>query len=513
MNLPYAPPLPELALEVARLVPAEVPLYLVGGAVRDWLRNRPVHDLDLAVPPGRALPLGRQVAGALRAALVPLDKERGVARVVVQRPEGRFVLDFVDWRAPTLEEDLALRDFTVNALALDLHDPTRLIDPLGGLRDLRAGVLRACGPTAFTDDPLRVVRGVRLAAQLDFRIEPETRRAMRQAVALLPRTSAERQRDELFRILEGPGSVRSLQALAALGALAYLLPELDATRGVPQSPPHRNDVWTHTLHTLGYLNRLLEALAPQYDEDKSASFALGQAMLRIGRYRGALAEHLAQGVHSERSLVGLLRLAALYHDVGKPGTAKQDEDGRWRFFGHERLGARLAKERARALALSNAEVERLVCIVRHHLRPLQMTLSAQGPTRRAVYRFFRDTGPAGVEVALLSLADLQATYDHLLPQDLWARHLDTVRALWQAWWEEREEKVAPPLLLRGGEIIEQLGVSPGPQVGALLAALREAQALGEVRTREEALAWARAWLAGQRAPQTDAGAGEGAPGR
>ncbi len=363
---------------------------------------------------------------------------------------------------------------------------------------VRARVLRACGPHAFVDDPLRVLRGVRLAAQLDFRITPETQQAMRAVAPLLTRVSAERQRDELFRILEGPGSVRSLRALAALGALAPVLPELAATQGVPQSPPHRSDVWTHTLHTLGYLNQLLEALAPYYDEDKSANFALGQAMLRIGRYRHQLAEHLARGVHAERSLVGLLRLAALYHDVGKPGTAEQNGDGRWRFHGHEQLGAALAARRARGLALSNAETERLVTIVRHHLRPLHLTHTGQPPTRRAVYRFFRDTGAAGVDIALLSLADLQATYDHLLPPSLWARHLDTVRALWEAWWERREQDVAPPPLLKGGELIQALGLQPGPLVGELMEHLREAQAVGQVRTREEALAWARQWLTQRR---------------
>ncbi len=141
MNLPYAPPLPELALEVVRHLPAEVPVYLVGGAVRDWLRNRPVHDLDFALPPGQALVWGKHVARALRGAFVPLDEERGVARVVLHRPEGRFVLDLTDLRAETLEEDLALRDFTVNAMAVEAETGT-LLDPTGGMADLERRCLR-----------------------------------------------------------------------------------------------------------------------------------------------------------------------------------------------------------------------------------------------------------------------------------------------------------------------------------------------------------------------------------
>ena len=499
MNEPWLPPLPDIVTQVAQLAPASQPVYLVGGAVRDWLRHRPVHDWDFAVPQG-AWRLAQRVARTLRGAFVPLDPERGTARVVLP-PQGdepnpqRVVLDFTDFRGPTLEDDLRLRDFTINALALDLRQPQRLIDPLGGVRDLKDRILRACGPTAFTDDPIRIVRGVRLAAALELHIEPGTRRAMRLAVPQLPGVSAERQRDELFRLLEGPASVRAVSALDALGALGYLLPELPPLKGVAQSPPHRDDAWTHTVHVLRRLNALLDALAPRYDEDKAADFALGLAVLRLGRYRHQLAEHLGRSPHSERTLVGLLRLAALYHDTGKPATARQNGDGQWRFPNHAEVSAQLARKRGRALALSNAEIRRLEAIVRYHGRPWRLTRAETPPDRRAVYRFFRETGPAGVEVCLLSLADVHAMYGHYLPQDVWERHLTTVRTLLEGWFERRAEVVEPPPLLSGDDLLASLGLEPGPAVGRLLERLREAQAAGEIRTRDEALAAARRWLA------------------
>ncbi len=499
------PPLPEPVRRVAQIAPSEVPIYLVGGAVRDWLRHRPVHDWDFAVPRG-ALPLARRVAHALQGAFVPLDEAHGTARVILtpiedasqgaSEPPARLVLDFTDFRGPTLEDDLRLRDFTLNALALDLRHPDRLIDPLGGLRDLQAGVLRACSPSAFQDDPVRVLRGVRLAAARGWRIEPTTREAMRRAVALLPRVSAERQRDEVFRILSEPGSVKAFNVLQALGALEHVLPELPALQGVPQSPPHREDVWQHTLHVLARLNRLLDALAPIYDEDKAADFALGLTVLRLGRYRERLGEHLRQGPHRERSLVALMRLAALYHDTGKPATAHQNGDGQWRFPQHAEVSAMLARRRGRALALSNAEIERLVAMVRYHGRPWRLTRTQTPPSRRQVYRYFRETGPAGIEVGLISLADVLATYGPYLPQDLWDRHLTTIRTLFEAWWERHAEVVDPPPLVDGHTLMQALGIQPGPQLGQLLEHLREAQAAGELHTPAEAIEAARQWIQG-----------------
>ncbi|HEY58750.1 MAG TPA: CCA tRNA nucleotidyltransferase [Anaerolineae bacterium] len=512
MTLPYLPPLPDFVHRVTQLAPPDQPIYLVGGAVRDWLRHRPVHDWDFAIPQG-AVSFARRVARTLKGAFVLLDEKHGVARVILPAPSApehpaaqrrRTVLDFTDFRGPTLEDDLRLRDFTLNAMALNLRHPQRLLDPLGGLQDLKNGLLRACHPDAFQNDPIRIWRGVRLAAAYGWRIEPSTREAMRRAAASLRRVSAERQRDELFRILSGPGSVKAVKALQALDALAPVLPELPPLQGVPQSLPHREDVWTHTLQVLERLNRLLEALAPTYDEDKAADFALGLTVLRIGRYRILLAEHLNNDPHSKRSLVALLRLAALYHDTGKPTTARQNGDGQWRFPHHAEVSAALARQRGKSLALSNAEVQRLVHIVRHHGLPYRFTRAGGPPDRRQIYRYFRATGPAGVEVALLSLADVQAMYGPYLSHDLWERHLATIRALLEAWWEYHRDIVAPPPLLDGHALMQALHLRPSPLVGELLERLREAQAAGEIRTAEEALQQVRQWLREKQSPSAGA---------
>jgi hypothetical protein len=185
-----------------------------------------------------------------------------------------------------------------------------------------------------------------------------------------------------------------------------------------------------------------------------------------------------------------LFLAALYHDIAKPQTRQVDAQGRTHFYEHDQLGADTMHARARALHLSNPEIERLTLIVRHHMRPMLLAQAGKPLTRRVIYRFFRDVGPAGVEVCLLSLADFLATYGVAIPHDQWGTHLDVVRSLLEAWWERPAEVINPPPLVRGHDLMAAFGLPPGPQIGQLLEAIREAQATGQVQSKEEALAFA-----------------------
>ncbi len=212
---------------------ADVELYLVGGAVRDAMLGRLSLDLDFAAP-ADGIRLARRVADVLEADVFPLDDVRDTGRVIVTLADGlREKLDFATYRGDSLEDDLRHRDFTVNAMAVDLRSMS-LLDPLGGAADLRAGKLRACAETSMCDDPIRVLRGIRLAAGLGFQIDPSTRQAMKSAAPLIEGISPERVRDELFHILEGPQASASVRALDMLGVLRHILPELEAMKGVQQ---------------------------------------------------------------------------------------------------------------------------------------------------------------------------------------------------------------------------------------------------------------------------------------
>jgi putative nucleotidyltransferase with HDIG domain len=240
---------------------------------------------------------------------------------------------------------------------------------------------------------------------------------------------------------------------------------------------------------------ILAALAPDYNPDTASDLFNGLMVMRIGRYRQQIGEHFNTPLNVNRSLRGLLFLAALYHDIAKPQTKAADEGGRLRFWGHDQESAEMAAARGRSLQLSSDEIDRLRIIIRNHMRILHYTnrLSKEpiSPSRRAIYRFFRDTGEAGVEVCLLTLADLRATYEHTLPQDMWAASLDIVRLFMENWWERRAQSITPLAFVNGNDLMQELNLQPGPLIGQLLEAIREAQATGDVSTREQALELAR----------------------
>jgi tRNA nucleotidyltransferase/poly(A) polymerase len=502
--LPTTPYTFSALLDKVRTALPDVELYLVGGAVRDAMLGRLSLDLDFAAP-ADGIRLARRVADALEAEVFPLDDARDTGRVIVTHADGsREKLDFATYRGNSLEEDLHHRDFTVNALAVDLRTMS-LLDPLNGAADLRAKKLRACSESALRDDPVRVLRAVRLAASLGFLIEPGTRKAMRAAAPLIERVSPERLRDELFRILEGPQAAASLRALEMLNVLPYILPELLTLKGVQQPTPHVYDAWEHTLQVLSALDEILAALVIDYDPESTGDLLTGLLIVRLGRYREQFARHFSTPLNADRSMRGLLFLTALYHDVAKPHTRSVDDTNRIRFWGHDERGADMAAARMRALSLSNDEIERMTTIIKNHMRIHFHTSRKDGegkdPSRRAIYRFFRDSGQAGVDLILLGLADLRATHGNTLKQETWSAALDVCRLFLENYWERPEEVVSPPKILDGNDVMRELGLQPGPRVGEVLEAIREAQATGKVSTREEAIAFGRKWLEENKEPR------------
>jgi len=486
--------LPSLAAEMLTHLPDAPRLWLAGGAVRDQILGRPIVDLDFAVD-GEARRLARRVASRLGADYYELDAEHDTGRVLLPAARGRQCLDFARLRGRSIEEDLTRRDFSIDAMAVSPETPERVIDPTGGLQDLRDRTLRLAGPTAIEDDPLRALRGVRLATELELRIEPNTLARIRGAASSLSRISPERIRDEWLRVLQAGRPGRPIRLLDHLGLLSAFCPEIDGLRGLAQPPPHAFDGLTHTLAVLDRLGELLSVLGPRAEEHRAADLTLGEASLRLGRFREAIEAYLRHELAPGRTRREMLFMAALFHDIGKPATGALDAGGRLRFLEHESQGAQLVGERGRAMRLSNDEIDFLVSLVLHHMRP-ETLQAAPAVTRRAAYRFYQDAGQAGVGIVLLSLADLLGKYAASPPQSEWAGRVAVGRSLWQAFFEEHSQIVDPQHLLSGEEVMQALSLQPGPIVGRLLEALREAQAEGGVRTRDEAVAFVRATLAG-----------------
>jgi len=488
------------------LFPSHTAVYLVGGAIRDLLLNRESHDLDFIVD-GNARQIARKIANALQASYYSLNEEFDAGRILLNIKGNRtLVIDIAAMRGGGLTEDLQLRDFTINAMAMDIHQESlQLIDPLGGAKDLKAKILRACSPHTFEQDPVRVLRAVRFAFELHFILENNTKSWLKAALPLLESPSVERLRDECWRILAGKHPAAALRTLHTLGAFSILFPEIASLEKIEQSPPHVYDVFTHTLTLIDKLDLIFTWLCYGKRPDtaqEEANLFLGMLDSVLSKYRPYFYAHFNENGKFEH-LKGRLFFAGLYHDVGKAFTQEADENGVRHFYNHDQIGAKIAAEKASALHLSNEDVQAVHTIITHHIRPIYLFLSDQPPTRRAVYRFFRDTGSLGVDIILLSLADYLAAVDYTLNPKEWERMLLIADTLLEAWWEKRADQVQPPLLINGNQLMQTLGLSPGKQVGELLEAIREAQAEGKVSTAEEALTLARSLLLNEKSDEGD----------
>ncbi|HZQ10215.1 MAG TPA: HD domain-containing protein [Anaerolineae bacterium] len=467
----------------AFLAARETPAYLVGGSVRDVLLGRVTHDLDVSVQ-GDASELARAFADENGAAFFVMDQAFDVARVIFDQGETREVVDFARLRGTSLEMDLATRDFTINAMAADARtwlgaDQDAVIDPFHGLADLATHRLRVVSADAFVNDPVRLLRAIRFEAELEFALDDAAENLVQRDALLINRAPSERVREEFMRILSAQNVLRQLERLDSLGLLTQVVPELNTLRGVTQSPPHIYDVFEHSLH----------AVAVAEETEQADYMDIAQ-----GAFGEQLREHFQQRYSYSRR--ELLRLALLLHDIGKPQTRSVDEHGRIHFYRHEDVGSELAEGILRRLRFSNNEIAFVKTSIANHLRPI--LLAQSGVSDRAVYRFFRDTGEVGVDVAVHAWCDQRATYGDAMPTEIESALQATIGRLLDRYYHAREKAIYPPPLLTGNDVMEQLKLEPGPHIGALLDALREAQAVGQVTTREEALEFLRIFLSSEK---------------
>ncbi len=489
--------IPDWPLDAIRShLPTE--LWLVGGPVRDLLLARVPHDWDFATA-RHAMALARSIADRLGAAYYPLDTERDTGRVVAQHPTTHrpITLDFAALRGDSIEADLRLRDFTINAMALSLDGV--LLDPTDGQSDLRARLIRATNSHAFEDDPVRLLRAVRQANSLSFQIEAQTAATIRARAETIKQAAPERIQIELLSLLKAPQATCGLELLDNMDLAQHTLPEIHALQSVEQSWPHYyRDAWTHTLATLATLEAVLERLRgnplPAHTRQYVSTPTWVWSMLNTTAipFQTALLNYLQTPVSNEITREDLCKWGAVFHDVGKATTSTCDEQGLIHFYTHPEVGAKMTQARLEALHLPNKTIEFVCTLVRSHMRLIE--LRKNPPGRRAAYRFYRDTGDAGVGVILLVLADTLAVWGPKLERPHWSALLHAAQLLFQAYFEKNAEIVAPPPLLNGHDLMA-LGISQGPAIGQLVEALREAQAGGDIVTREDAEMFVQQWKA------------------
>jgi len=436
------------ALEAAREALRGGDAWLVGGAVRDHLLGRDTDDIDLAVR-GDPKPEAKKLARAVSGAAFELSGAFGAWRVVA--PKNAWHVDLVTLRDDDIIADLAQRDFTINAMAEPLQGG-ELLDPHGGREDLANRLVRMVSAQALKDDPLRSLRAIRIAVELDLELESATGLAVSANARGIDRVAPERVFAEFKRIVSADEVLRGLQLMDGYGLTDVVLPELSALKGVEQSHFHHLDVYDHTLAVLDQVAHLDD---PLLAEPFSDELTRGEAM----------------------------RWAALLHDAAKPQTRGVLPGGRVTFLGHDAAGAELAKHVLGRLRSSAKLRDYVAALILHHLdagflvheRPLD---------RRTVWRYLQKTRPYSADVTLFTVADRLATRGANAGPAIEA-HLDVAQTLIAA---AREPAQRP--LLRGDELI-RAGVAPGPKLGTILAQLEEDRFAGAIVSREDALARVR----------------------
>ena len=459
----------------------QCPAFLVGGYLRDSLLSLPAQDIDVAVAGDPQL-LGQELAQELDGAFVPLSLTHGVARIVVRGPDNQpWTVDITGFSG-SIEEDLARRDFTINALALPLEGwgseqwRESILDLFNGEEDLSQKRIRTVTRYVFQEDPGRLLRAVRLAARLQFRLEPETARLIRAEAPLIERVSGERVRDEFLAILAGDNARGQLEVLDRLDLLCRIIPELALTKGVEQPRVHYWDVWGHLLHTVEAAERVTKG---------HQNSAIYYFVPWTPEAQGYFSQEVSDG-HSRRTI---LKLAGLLHDIAKPQTKTHDETGRTRFFGHPELGAEMSAARLAQLRFSSRGAAMVTKMVEQHLRPTQMQHGAELPTKRAIYRYFRDLDDVAIDTLYLAMADYLAAKGPELSADDWGNHAKMMTYILQI-GTEQVKPGRPERLVTGHDLMRHFNLSPGPEIGILLEKINEARAAGEISTQEEALALA-----------------------
>ncbi len=458
------------------------PIYIVGGAVRDAYLSRPIKDIDLTTPSG-AIKLARRIADALHGDVFVMDAERDVARVLIESQYGLLNIDVAAFRGDDLLADLYDRDFTINAMAVDLRgNLALLIDPLNGETDLVAKVLRRCADNVITADPIRALRAVRQSVQLGLRMEPGTVASVRQNAPRLAEVSNERLRDELFKLLSLVRPSVALRVAHALGLLDAVLPQLTQLDTLTL-PGHENP-WDYTLIAVEKLSTMQMIISPERNDNLVNAFDTGMLVVGLDRFRARLQAHIRAEYADHRSERALLILMALLH-----GLIETHADG---------PADTMAADVSESLRLSNPERARLTAVWSAYRHPL---LSPGGPalTPLALHRYWYPVGDAGVSAVLLNLAHQLAAAGRHLDQNAWLHSIERAQAVLTAYFEQYDSVVSPPPLVKGGALMAALDLAPGPLIGELLTRIREAQVSETLHSQADALDLARRYIDERRA--------------
>ncbi len=439
--------------------------YLVGGSVRDMVRKVQPLDLDVVVPT-EPFRFARLLATNLDGKVITLGKERfNVHRVVSED----LSIDVTAIKGDDIHSDLLARDFTINAIAFDLTSG-KIIDPLGGMADLRKGRIKMVSPDAFSNDPARLIRAFRMATTMAFQIAPGTLRAIAGQAGAIRKVAGERIWAELELILVCPNSLPTISLMAESHLLLHLIPELRPLMGCSQNRHHNTDVFTHTLQAYRALEELL---------------ADPQCLVSPSAINWATRLPSCDQV--------MIKTALLFHDLGKPASRGVKSNGSVHFYGHAERGAVLARSIGQRLRMPNRQLNRIESVIRHHQRPLFLFLAQDraGLRPRALGRFFRLCSAMTPYILIHAVADDagKAAQGKGFQQDGIVFYLE----LMERYFESALNKMSISLI-NGHDLMKIFGIPPSPFLGKILKSIKELQVAGVLGNRDQAIKWVTEYL-------------------
>ena len=455
-------------------------LYVVGGTVRDLLLGKHSNDLDISVSEG-AGDIVRHLIRQMRAgAFVDLSgAEDEAARLVWQGIQ----VDVASFRGGVqkIEDDLQLRDFTINGMGVKLEElaeadrHAELIDPAGGHADLVYGRLRHC-PAAFTDDPVRMLRGYRMLAAFGFSFEKETEKEIGKNVSLINTVAAERNSYELGLIFDSPRTSSTLRAMYSNGLLQELLPELFAGKGVLQPKFHHLDVFEHNMLALEMMEKIIAN--PE-------------------KYFPGIENRINQYLDGDGRVSGM-KWAALCHDLGKPATRAESEknEGQVTFYGHDEVGSQMFCHFAERMRWSRRDKDNVAALIGMHMHPFHLcNIARTGElTKRAALKLCKRAGERLPGLFLLAMSDSLAGQGEKKPEHMEDEIVTLLRNVLDIYEEHIKPVTSGPRLLTGRDLIDEFGLDPSPLFSEIFEKVEVARVEGEVTDRQQAMAWVTDFL-------------------
>lgn len=443
----------------------DIELYLVGGYLRDIFRNVTTCDRDYVITGINAITFAEELANLVNGHLVVLDKQNDIARVVL--PDSKDVLDIAACFGNTIHEDLSRRDFTVNAMAFKIHssEDAKFFDPFNGLQDLNNRFIKPISGQNIIDDPLRILRAFRIAAQLSGTIDSVALNLMQHHASLLKNISAERIQVELNKLFVLKDSIKYLKNMASKGILEIIIPEMKDLHKVPGIGYHHLGLFEHTLEVYNQI----EKLVPELDERTQA--------------------HFQEYITPSAQRIIALKYSAILHDIAKPKTWLIQDDGKHTFIRHPSEGALISEEIAKRLKLPNVVVNTIKRLVKFHLYPPQLSDKNNVPTKKALHRFFRKIGTDVPELIALAIADRRSTLGPLTTIEKAEEEVASLKKILSEYYVTIDKVSELPKLLNGKNVMEILSLKPSPKVGKILAELQHLQIEGIINTEEDAINW------------------------